>query len=267
MLVQLACIGILHGLHEAASAQAATATPAAAPAGPRSSTDGFLRYADFAGQPYNVSYDKRSLLVNGERSYFASVGVHYPRFSEGQWDDIFLKAKNDGYNMVQTYFFHNAHQPKLSQWPWNMEGPANLTLFLEKAAGAGLFVDLRIGPYVCAEWSWGGYPYDLANVPGLVSRSDNPQWESYMRAVVLNVTREFRDFFADRGGPIALGQVENELHTSQQTYVDWCGQLAEDTGVKIPWGMCNGNSANNTINTCNGGDCTQFIEENGQNGQ
>ena len=37
-----------------------------------------------------------------------------------------------------------------------------------------------------------------------------------MRAVVLNVTREFREFFADRGGPIALGQVENELHTSSQ---------------------------------------------------
>ena len=216
----------------------------AAAAAPRSSAAGFLRYGDFAGQAYNVSYDKRSLLINGERSYFASVGVHYPRFTEGQWDDIFLKAKNDGYNMVQTYFFHNAHQPKLSQWPWNMEGPANLTLFLQKAAAAGLFVDLRIGPYVCAEWSWGGYPYDLANVPGLVSRSDNPQWEScllweqvslpcqpclqphlmkrpvgrhrYMRAVVLNVTREFREFFADRGGPIALGQVENELHTSSQ---------------------------------------------------
>ena len=154
-----------------------TGTRAAA-AAPRSSAAGFLRYADFAGQAYNVSYDKRSLLINGERSYFASVGVHYPRFTEGQWDDIFLKAKNDGYNMVQTYFFHNAHQPKLSQWPWNMEGPANLTLFLQKAAAAGLFVDLRIGPYVCAEWSWGGYPYDLANVPGLVSRSDNPQWES-----------------------------------------------------------------------------------------
>ena len=49
--------------------------------------------------------------------------------------------------------------------------------------------------------------------------------------------------------------------------MDWCGQLAEETEVKIPWGMCNGNSANNTINTCNGGDCTSFIEENGQNGR
>ena len=37
--------------------------------------------------------------------------------------------------------------------------------------------------------------------------------------------------------------------------------------MPIAWGMCNGNSADNTINTCNGGDCTKFIEENGQNGR
>ena len=220
-----------------------------------------------------MSYDKRSLLVNGKRSFFASVGIHYPRFTPGQWDDVILKAKNDGYNMIQTYFFHNAHQPKLSQWPWILEGQANLTLFLQKAANAGMFVDLRIGPYVCAEWSWGGYPYDLANIDGLVSRSKSPAWEAYMKAVVLNVTREFRGYFADRGGPIALGQVENELHANQQdankpdSYVAWCGALVEETEIKIPWGMCNGASANNTINTCNSGDCTSFIEANGQNGR
>ena len=127
---------------------------------------------------------------------------------------MFTKAKNDGYNMVQTYFFHNAHQPKLGDWPWIQTGPANLRLFLEKAAKAGFFVDLRIGPYVCAEWSWGGYPYDIAQVPGLSSRSSNKAWEQYMTAVVMNVTREYRDLFADKGGPIVLGQVcEIEIET------------------------------------------------------
>ncbi len=88
-----------------------------------------------------------------------------------------------------------------------------------------------------------------------------------MGAVVINVTQMLRPFFADRGGPIVLAQVENELHTSDQNYVDFCGQLTIETGVPIPWEMCNGNSANVTINSCNSGDCTSFIESNGQNGQ
>ena len=60
----------------------------------------------------------------------------------------------DGLNMVETYVFWNIHEPVRGQG-FNMEGSANLTLFLEKAARAGLFVNLRIGPYVCAEWNWG----------------------------------------------------------------------------------------------------------------
>ena len=232
---------------------------------------GYLLYSDIATGggtiPYTVTYDNRSLIVAGNRTVFASAGIHYPRFTPGQWDDVILKAKNDGYNMIQTYFFVNAHMPKSSVWPWVMTGPADLHLFIQKVAAAGLFLNLRIGPYVCAEWSWGGYPYDIAQIPNITSRSSNPQWESWMRSLVLNVTEEFRPYFADRGGPIVLAQVENELHTSDTAYIDFCGELVDETGVKIPWEMCNGVSADNTINSCNGGDCTQFIEENGQNGK
>ena len=60
----------------------------------------------------------------------------------------------DGLNMVETYVFWNVHEPVRGQ-PYNFKGYANLTLFIEKAARAGLFVNLRIGPYVCAEWNWG----------------------------------------------------------------------------------------------------------------
>ncbi len=58
-----------------------------------------------------------------------------------------------------------------------------------------------------------------------------------MTAVFLNVTTLFRDLFADRGGPIVLGQVENELHTSDQAYIDYCGALTVQSGVDIMWGV------------------------------
>ena len=241
----------------------ATAAHAAAAAG------GFRRYASFGGKPINVSYDKRSLMLDGQRSMFASVGLHYPRFSPGQWDDVLLKAKNDGFNTVQTYYFWNAHVPKLGAGTYSEDGWRNLTSFLEKCAAADMFVDLRIGPYVCAEWSWGGYPYDLAQIASLQTRSHNEAWEKEMRAVVAEVVRRYRPFFADRGGPIILGQIENELHIQNsqeensqedfQEYVDFCGQLADESDVDIAWGMCNGavsakygNHGKGMINTKNG---------------
>ena len=68
----------------------------------------------------------------------------------------------DGLNMVETYVFWNLHEPD-RMMPHNFEGYANLTLFLQKAAEAGLFVNLRIGPFVCAEWSWGELAKELSS--------------------------------------------------------------------------------------------------------
>ena len=68
-------------------------------------------------------------------------------------------------------------------------------------------------------------------------------------------------------------QIENELDASDDPngdlYVQWSGDLANGLVPEIPWLMCNGDTANNTINTCNGygGDCTAFLEAGGQSGR
>lgn len=71
----------------------------------------------------------------------------------------------DGLNMIETYVFWNIHEPVQGK-PYIFDGYANLTLFIEKAARAGLFVNLRIGPYVCAEWNW-GKPHTVQTSIGL----------------------------------------------------------------------------------------------------
>ena len=60
--------------------------------------------------------------------------------------------------------------------------------------------------------------------------------------------------------------MENELNTGDKAYIDYCGSLAAKYPY-VPWEMCNGVSADNTINSCNGGSCTDFIERGGQNGK
>ena len=68
-----------------------------------------------------------------------------------------------------------------------------------------------------------------------------------------------------------LVQVENELPKTDMTYVAWCGNMAHEAiaavNVDVPITMCNGETANNTINTCNGNDCVNFLEGHGQSGR
>ena len=108
---------------------------------------------------------------------------------------------------------------------------------------------------MCAEWNGGGLPLwlatDVANFT--CSRCDDTVWKTEMEGFVRAVADVMRPHLARVGGPIIMAQIENELHLSpSDPYVTWCGQLAAALDLDIPWVMCNGASANNTINACNG---------------
>ena len=113
-------------------------------------------FDEMNGVPYNVSYDKRALMLDGKHALFVSGAVHPPRGTPDDWNTWITLAKKNNINMLQVYIFWNFHEEE--EGVFNFEGRGNLTLFMEKAAAAGLFVNLRIGPYVCAEWTYGGLP-------------------------------------------------------------------------------------------------------------
>ena len=150
---------------------------------------------------------------------------------------------------------------------FDWSGRGNLTLFLDAIAAAGLFANLRIGPYVCAEWDYGGIPSWLGYRDNLRMRTYNQPWMDAVQQWFALVIATTRPYFADRGGPIVLAQVENELGGAPEAYVQWNGDMAASFGVGVPWIMCNGQSANNTINSCNGNDCAGFIDGHGQSGR
>ena len=209
---------------------------------------------------YTVTYDERSFFINNRRTIILSGSVHYPRLTPGMWDHIFEEMANDGLNAVEIYVFWNIHEFKRGQ-KYDFSGSADLPLFIEKAAKAGLFVNLRIGPYVCAEWNYGGLPVWLNSIPGMSLRSDSLVWEKEMERFVTDITKIMEKYLARNGGPIILAQIENEYHWTQyMDYINWCGELTAKLDLGIPWVMCNGLSANNTINTCNGNDCQEFAQ-------
>lgn len=63
---------------------------------------GWITYDQLGSKPYSVSYTNRSLLINGQPALFVSGSIHYPRFSQGQWDKILEQAKRDSLNLVEV---------------------------------------------------------------------------------------------------------------------------------------------------------------------
>ncbi|XP_009605185.1 beta-galactosidase 13 [Nicotiana tabacum] len=221
-----------------------------------------------------VTYDGRSMIVNGERELLFSGSIHYPRMPPEMWPDIIRKAKEGGLNLIQTYVFWNIHEPVQGQF--NFEGNYDVVKFIKTIGEQGLYVTLRIGPYIEAEWNQGGFPYWLREVPNITFRSYNEPFIHHMKKyseMVIDLMKKEK-LFAPQGGPIIMAQIENEYNNVQlayrdngKKYVEWAANMATGLYNGVPWIMCKQKDAPaQVINTCNGRHCADtFTGPNGPN--
>ena len=125
------------------------------------SSPNLLRYHDVrersGGRGYNVSYDDRSFIIDGQRALLLSGAVHYPRVDLGEWSRVLRLMHGDGLNAVQTYLYWNLHQSEMGG-KYDLTGNKDWIQFVREAKEVGLFVILRIGPFVASEWDYGNPP-------------------------------------------------------------------------------------------------------------
>ncbi|KAK7380656.1 hypothetical protein VNO78_33171 [Psophocarpus tetragonolobus] len=221
---------------------------------------------NIAIEAVNVSYDGRAITIDGKRKVLLSGSIHYPRSTAEMWPSLIQKAKEGGLNVIETYVFWDGHEPQQGQY--NFNGNYDLVRFIKTIQNEGLYAMLRIGPYVCAEWNYGGFPVWLHNIPNIEFRTNNPVYQAEMKKFVTYIVDLMKreNLFASQGGPIILAQIENEYGNimdkygeNGKKYVKWCANLAESYHIGVPWVMCQQNDAPDPmINACNGWYCDQF---------
>ncbi|KAG5543125.1 hypothetical protein RHGRI_016020 [Rhododendron griersonianum] len=213
-----------------------------------------------------VTYDSKAIIINGQRRILISGSIHYPRSTPDMWEDLMQKAKDGGIDVIDTYVFWSGHEP--SPGNYNFEGSYDLVHFVKTAQKLGLYVMLRFGPYVCAEWNFGGFPVWLHFVPGISFRTDNAPFMAAMQKFTTKIVAMMkkRNLFESQGGPIILSQIENEyggveklLGAPGQAYMNWTASMAVGLDTGVPWVMCKQPDAPDpVINTFNGFYCDTF---------
>eukprot|EP00931_Biecheleriopsis_adriatica_P078401 TRINITY_DN51862_c0_g1_i1.p1 TRINITY_DN51862_c0_g1~~TRINITY_DN51862_c0_g1_i1.p1 ORF type:complete len:888 (+),score=109.52 TRINITY_DN51862_c0_g1_i1:39-2666(+) len=201
-----------------------------------------------------VTFDERSLMIGGERELFLSGAVHYPRLMPADWDRVFHLAREMGLNTIQTYVFWNVHEPLLAdRGNASWSGWADLPAFIRKAQDYNLYVSLRIGPYVCGEYYFGGVPVWIRNFGDIKCfRCADSIWKAEMQRWVANVVDVVRPLLQPRGN-IVMMQIENE-YGGDQDYLDWAVDMANHLteGEAVPWILCHDYSTCFATNNRNG---------------
>lgn len=208
----------------------------------------------------SVTYDRKALVIDGQRRILFSGSIHYPRSTPEMWEDLINKAKEGGIDVIESYVFWNVHEP--SPGNYNFEGRYDLVRFVKTIQRAGLYAHLRIGPYVCAEWNFGGFPVWLKYVPGISFRTDNEPFKMAMKGFTEKIVNLMKseNLYESQGGPIILSQIENEygpqaraLGAPGHQYMTWAANMAVGLDTGVPWVMCKEDDAPDpVINTCNG---------------
>ncbi|KAF6990304.1 hypothetical protein CFC21_007509 [Triticum aestivum] len=207
-----------------------------------------------------VTYDGRALVVKGTRRMLFSGEMHYTRSTPEMWPKLIANARKGGLDVIQTYVFWNVHEPVQGQY--NFEGRYDLVKFIREIQAQGLYVSLRIGPFIEAEWKYGGFPFWLHDVPNITFRTDNEPFKQHMQRFVTQIVNMMKQegLYYPQGGPIIISQIENEYQMVEPAfgsggprYVRWAAEMAVGLQTGVPWMMCKQNDAPDPIiNTCNG---------------
>ncbi|KAK8114857.1 hypothetical protein PG999_006926, partial [Apiospora kogelbergensis] len=191
-----------------------------------------------------VTWDRYSLSINGNRTYIYSAEFHYQRLPVPElWPDIFQKFKANGFNTISVYFFWSYHSAAEGVYDFETPGKDLQRLF-DHAKEAGLWVIARAGPYCNAETNGGGLAlWGSDGSLGKIRTGD----ETYHQAWLPWITKIGRIIAANQiteGGPVILNQIENEYqqpgspHTPGSTQVTHMKQIEaafRAAGVVVPF--------------------------------
>ncbi len=192
-----------------------------------------------------ISFDDRSFLVDGKRKLLICGEIHYARAAREDWARILSETVALGVNTVAVYIFWNFHEAQKDVFDFS--GDRDLQHFLTLCQERGLQVILRIGPYCCGEWNYGGFPLWLREEPGIVYRTFNQPFMDRVEKYFTRLFVEFKSCLATNGGPVMLVQVENEYANVGKwygeegvKYTQWIVDLAARLGIDVPTITCQG---------------------------
>jgi len=151
---------------------------------------------------------KGTFLLNGEPFVVKAAELHYPRIPRAYWEHRIKQCKALGMNTICLYVFWNFHEEKPGEFDFT--GQKDLAEFCRLCQKNDMYVILRPGPYVCAEWEMGGLPWWLLKKKDIRLREDDPYFLERVAIFEKEVANQVAGLTIQKGGPIIMVQVENE---------------------------------------------------------
>lgn len=184
-----------------------------------------------------------SFLLNGKPFIIKAAEVHYPRIPRPYWENRIQMCKALGMNTLCIYIFWNIHEQE--EGVFDFEDNNDVAEFCRIAQKNGMYVIVRPGPYVCAEWEMGGLPWWLLKHKDIKLREEDPYFMERVKIFESKVGEQLAPLTIQNGGPIIMVQVENEYgsYGENKSYVSKIRDIVKESGFnKVALFQCDWSS-------------------------
>ena len=186
---------------------------------------------------------KNTFMLNGKPFVVKAAEVHYPRIPRPYWEHRIKMCKALGMNTLCLYVFWNIHEQQ--EGVYDFTGQNDVAEFCRLAQKNGMYVIVRPGPYVCAEWEMGGLPWWLLKKKDIRLRERDPYFMERVRLFEKEVGKQLASLTIENGGPIIMVQVENEYgsYGEDKPYVSEIRDIVRQSGFdKVTLFQCDWSS-------------------------
>lgn len=183
---------------------------------------------------------EKDFLLNSQPIVIRCGEMHFARIPREYWQQRLRMAHAMGLNTICAYLFWNYHERETGKFTWS--GMADAAEFCRLAQKEGMHVILRPGPYSCAEWEFGGFPWWLLKKEDIRVRTQDPYYLERCRLYLKEVGRVLAPLQVSRGGPILMVQVENEYgsYGKDKEYIGKIRDYLKEGGFEVPLFTCDG---------------------------
>jgi beta-galactosidase len=190
---------------------------------------------------HTFSLGRADFLLDGRPFQVISCEMHPARIPAEYWRHRVQMARAMGCNTIAAYVFWNYHEPAEGVFDFET-GRRDIARFVRTAQEEGLYVLLRPGPYVCAEWDFGGIPTYLLRYPDIKIRCLDPRYMAAAERYIDRLSQVVKPLLVTRGGPILMVQVENEYgsYGNDRAYIERLAAAWRRNGIDVPFYTADG---------------------------
>ena len=189
-----------------------------------------------AQEKHVFTLGKEDFLLDGKPFEVISGEMHPARIPRMYWQQRIRMAKAMGCNTIAVYIFWNYHESSPGVFDFTTDNH-DIAAFIRLCKQEGLWVLLRPGPYVCAEWDFGGLPPYLLKIPDIKVRCMDSRYMAAVTRYINRLAKEVTQLQCTNGGPILMVQVENEYgsYGNDKTYLETLRKLWLKNGINVPF--------------------------------